>query len=79
MDLFEIYMILDHQQNTTEMYQFVQELWPLIDLNVDFFGIYMAHDKQQNRVQKGHEYLSLVYDVVVLFMFSLIADWTRVV
>ena len=28
--------------------------------------------------QLGQEYLSLVYDVLVLFMFSLMADWTRV-
>ena len=45
----------------------------------------MAHDQLQNtgRVQKrevtcqfGQEYLSVVHDVLVLFMFFLIADLT---
>ena len=52
---------------------------------MDFFEIYMAHDQQKNTgtVQKGRlhssldrEYLILVHDVLVLFMFFLMADLT---
>ena len=46
----------------------------------------MAHDQHKIQVefknevtcQFGQEYPSLVHDVVVLFMFFLMADWTRV-
>ena len=45
----------------------------------------MTHDQQQNtgRVLKGRLHaktnnLSLVHDVLVLLMISLIANWTRV-
>ena len=34
--------------------------------------------KREVTCQFGKEYLSLVHDVQVPFMFSLIADWTRV-
>ena len=52
-------------------------------MGLDFFEIYMAHDQQHNtgRVQKGRLHanlpnLSLVHDVLVLFMFFLMADLT---
>ena len=34
--------------------------------------------KREVTCQFGHEYLSLVHDVLALFMFSLITDWTSV-
>ena len=51
-----------------------------------FFEIYMARDQQQTQVEfnkRGNmsiwkEYLRLVHDVLVLFMFFLMADLTGV-
>ena len=61
------------------MFAFGQELWFLIDEIALKFIWHMTSNKTQSSkrevtCQFGQEYLSLAHDVLVLFMFFLMAD-----
>ena len=86
----EIYMVLDNQQNTgwvwkwrlcinlgrsygtwlTRIWTSLKFIWHMTSNKTGF--------KKGNDLSFGQKYLSWVHDMVALFMFTLIADWTRV-